>query len=92
MLVRCLVKQRIPLLAHGRCLSTTTTLRNRLQVENLLILGSGLMGSGIAQVSAASSKFKSVVLQDVSQSQLDKAKAGMESSLLRIKKKDREFY
>ena len=71
-------------------MSTTSVMKNKLRVENLLVLGSGLMGSGIAQVSAASGKFKTVVLQDVSQAQLDKAKASIEGSLLRIKKKDRK--
>ena len=52
----------------------------------------GLMGSGIAQVAATSSKFKSITLQDVSQPQLDKAKDSIKNSLLRIKKKDREYY
>lgn len=46
------------------------------------------MGAGIAQVSAASGKFKTVVLQDISQPQLDKAKSTIHQSLLRIKKKD----
>jgi len=59
-----------------------------IKIENLLVMGSGLMGAGIAQVSAASGKFKTVVLQDISQPQLDKAKATIHQSLLRIKKKD----
>lgn len=59
-----------------------------IKIENLLVLGSGLMGAGIAQVSAASGKFKTVVLQDISQPQLDKAKSSIHQSLLRIKKKN----
>lgn len=59
-----------------------------IRVENLLIVGSGLMGSGIAQSTAASGQFKTVVLQDVSQTQLDKAKGAIETSLKRIQKKD----
>ena len=72
-----------------RNMSTTSKL-NQLKVENLLILGSGLMGSGIAQSSAMSGKFKSIVVQDVSEKQLDVAKARLAESLLRVKKKNRK--
>lgn len=65
-----------------------STSSSPIRVENLLIIGSGLMGSGIAQSTASSGQFKSVVLQDVSQTQLDKAKAGIETSLKRIQKKN----
>lgn len=54
----------------------------------MLILGSGLMGSGIAQSSALSGKFNSIVVQDVSEKQLDVAKSKMAESLARIKKKN----
>jgi 3-hydroxyacyl-CoA dehydrogenase len=67
---------------------STTNSPNAINIEHLLILGSGLMGSGIAQVSAASGKFKSVVLQDISQEQLNKAKDAIHSSLKRVQKKD----
>ncbi|KAI1307234.1 putative 3-hydroxyacyl-CoA dehydrogenase [Halotydeus destructor] len=60
----------------------------QMKVENLLIIGSGLMGSGIAQSSAMSGKFSSIVVQDVSDKQLDVAKARLAESLQRIKKKN----
>lgn len=71
-------------------MSTSSHLRQELRVENLLIIGSGLMGSGIAQSSAVSGKFKSIVLQDVNEKALDVAKARMTESLLRVKKKNRK--
>ena len=47
------------------------------------------MGSGIAQSTASSSHpFKSIVLQDVNQKSLDKAKENMLTSLGRMKKKN----
>lgn len=46
------------------------------------------MGSGIAQVSAASGKFKSVVVYDIKQEQLNKAKDTIHASLTRVQKKD----
>lgn len=58
-----------------------------LQVDNLMVLGGGLMGSGIAQCTAMNPKFKSVVLHDVKQDQLDKAKARIVKDLNRIKQK-----
>ena len=61
---------------------------NKINIENVVIIGSGLMGSGIAQVSAASGKFKSIVLQDVNQEQLNKAKDAIHTSLTRVQKKD----
>jgi len=69
-------------------MSTTNSKNSPLKVENLLILGAGLMGGGIAQVSAASGKFNSIVLQDVSQDQLNKAKNTILTSLQRVQKKD----
>ena len=68
-------------------MSTTNSL-NAINIEHLLILGSGLMGSGIAQVSAASGKFKSVVVYDIKQEQLNKAKDTIHASLTRVQKKD----
>jgi len=72
-----------------RNLSTTSA---RMQIENVMIIGSGLMGSGIAQ-SVAQSKhnFNSIVVQDVEQKSLDKAKANILSSLQRMKKKNPEI-
>lgn len=73
---------------NSRNMSTTNGGYTTIKVENLLIIGCGLMGSGIAQVSAASGKFKSIVLQDVSKDQLEKAKSSIHSSLVRVQKKD----
>ena len=49
------------------------------------VLGSGLMGSGIAQVAAASGY--DTVVRDVTQPILDKAKAGIEKSLAKFVEK-----
>lgn len=73
-----------------RKLSTSSKL-NQLKVENLLIIGSGLMGSGVAQSSAMTGKFNSIVVQDVSQKQLDVARGRLAESLLRVKKKNRTY-
>ena len=72
-------------------MSLSTEAGSQLRVQNLLVLGSGLMGAGIAQVAATAGKFDTIVLQDVSQAQLDKAKGTIAASLARIKKKDREY-
>jgi len=72
-----------------RCFSTTSS---RLQIDNVLILGSGLMGSGIAtSVGLSSHPFNSIVLQDVNQQALDKARDGILSTLVRMKKKAPEL-
>lgn len=72
----------------GRSFSSTIPVA-AMKVENLLVIGSGLMGSGIAQASAQSgAKLNSIVLQDVSQPALDKAKAKMKSNLDRMKQKN----
>ena len=49
------------------------------------------MGAGIAQVSALSGKFNTIVLQDVAESALEKAKKTMGTSLERMQKKNREL-
>ena len=54
-------------------------------IRNVAIVGSGLMGSGIAQVSASSGL--NVVLSDVKQDSLDKAMKSINKSLTRIAKK-----
>lgn len=59
---------------------------NQLKVANLLIIG-----SGVAQSSALSGKFDSIVVQDINEKALDVAKARMADSLLRIKKKKRKY-
>jgi NADH/NAD ratio-sensing transcriptional regulator Rex len=58
-------------------------------IDNVIIIGSGLMGSGIAQ-SCAQSKhsFQSIVLQDVQQKALDNARNKMIANLTRLKQKN----
>jgi 3-hydroxyacyl-CoA dehydrogenase len=62
-----------------------TTVIARQNINNVVVIGSGLMGSGIAQVTAQANI--PVVLVDQSQSILDKAHNGIEASLKRIAKK-----
>uniref|UniRef100_A0A183BZG0 3HCDH_N domain-containing protein n=1 Tax=Globodera pallida TaxID=36090 RepID=A0A183BZG0_GLOPA len=57
-------------------------------VKNLTVIGSGLMGAGIAQVSAQANV--KVVLVDQNQAIIDKAKSGIESSIKRVAKKQFE--
>eukprot|EP00053_Salpingoeca_punica_P013762 m.124618 g.124618 ORF g.124618 m.124618 type:complete len:312 (+) comp16298_c1_seq3:387-1322(+) len=54
-------------------------------ISKVAVFGSGLMGSGIAQVAAATSH--KVTLLDVSMPVLEKAKANMQKSLVRVAKK-----
>jgi 3-hydroxybutyryl-CoA dehydrogenase len=56
-------------------------------MPQLGVIGSGLMGAGIAQVSATAGY--DVVLHDVRQEQLDKARTEIETSLQRLVKKER---
>jgi 3-hydroxybutyryl-CoA dehydrogenase len=56
-------------------------------MPQLGVIGSGLMGSGIAQVSATAGY--EVVLHDLRNEQLDKAMADIESSLQRLVKKEK---
>jgi 3-hydroxyacyl-CoA dehydrogenase len=74
--------------AFLRLLSTCSRRQAPLKVDNLLIIGSGLMGSGVAQSCAHSAKFDTIVLQDVSDKALDTARARMVQNLSRLKKKD----
>ena len=53
----------------------------------IVVVGAGLMGSGIAQVSAQAGH--SVVLRDVTQDALARARSGVESSLARFVAKER---
>lgn len=62
------------------------------RVENVLILGSGLMGSGIAQSCATSGKFNSIVLQDINTEQLNKAQKRIATSLEKFKEKTESKY
>ncbi|MQA81885.1 MAG: 3-hydroxybutyryl-CoA dehydrogenase [Streptosporangiales bacterium] len=56
-------------------------------VARIAVVGAGLMGSGIAQVSAQAGH--EVVLRDVGREQLDRALSGIRSSLDRFVAKDR---
>ncbi|KAH7638648.1 putative 3-hydroxyacyl-CoA dehydrogenase B0272.3 isoform X2 [Dermatophagoides farinae] len=59
------------------------------RIENVMIIGSGLMGSGVAQSCATSGRFNSITLQDVSQEQLDKARKRIHQSLAKLKEQKR---
>jgi len=65
-----------------RMFSTTF---NALSIKHVTVIGSGLMGSGIVQVTAASGI--AVTMVDIKQELLDKAKARIETSLQRVAKK-----
>jgi len=56
-----------------------------MEVKNVAIVGAGIMGSGIAQVSAMSGY--SVTLTDISASQLDKAKRFIDGALSKLVQK-----
>jgi len=56
-------------------------------IKNVGIIGSGTMGSGIAQVAATSGCL--VKLYDTNQAALDRAKASLEKILNRLIEKDR---
>uniref|UniRef100_A0A914PE18 3-hydroxyacyl-CoA dehydrogenase n=1 Tax=Panagrolaimus davidi TaxID=227884 RepID=A0A914PE18_9BILA len=66
-----------------RAFSTTSALN--IAVKNVTVVGAGLMGSGIAQVSAAANL--NVNLVDTNQQALEKAKKGIEQSIARVAKK-----
>ena len=55
------------------------------QISNFSVIGSGLMGAGIAQVGAQTGQ--QVVLYDISDAALDKAKVSIEKSVARVAKK-----
>jgi 3-hydroxybutyryl-CoA dehydrogenase len=57
-----------------------------MKIETVGVIGAGTMGNGIAQVFAVAGF--PVVLQDLSQAALDRARASMEGSLARQVKKD----
>ncbi|XP_027200428.2 putative 3-hydroxyacyl-CoA dehydrogenase B0272.3 [Dermatophagoides pteronyssinus] len=69
-----------------RYFSQTQSLK---RIENVMIIGSGLMGSGVAQSCATSGRFNSITLQDVSQEQLDKARKRVHQSLSKLKEQKR---
>uniref|UniRef100_A0AC35TMW9 Hydroxyacyl-coenzyme A dehydrogenase, mitochondrial n=1 Tax=Rhabditophanes sp. KR3021 TaxID=114890 RepID=A0AC35TMW9_9BILA len=65
--------------------SISTTLANMKSIQNVSIIGSGIMGSGIAQVTAQAKL--NVVLVDQDQKALDKAKTSIAKSIDRVAKK-----
>uniref|UniRef100_A0AC34FXP4 3-hydroxyacyl-CoA dehydrogenase n=1 Tax=Panagrolaimus sp. ES5 TaxID=591445 RepID=A0AC34FXP4_9BILA len=66
-----------------RAFSTSSALN--IAVKNVTVVGAGLMGSGIAQVSAAANL--NVNLVDTNQQALEKAKKSIEQSVARVAKK-----
>jgi len=54
-------------------------------IKDFSVIGSGLMGAGIAQVGAQTGH--NVVLYDISDAALDKARASIETSVKRVAKK-----
>merc|ERR1712038_478391 len=67
-----------------RSLSSCNVLMSR-KIEEFVMIGGGLMGSGIAQVGAQSGH--KVTLVDVSEDVLKKSKARIEESIKRVAKK-----
>jgi len=65
--------------------SMSTQMQSVANVSNLTIIGAGMMGAGIAQLSAA--KGINVVVVDQNDKILGKAKAGMQKTLGRVAKK-----
>jgi len=58
-----------------------------MKVENIGVIGSGVMGGGVAQVSAAAGY--RVVVQDITEDALGRAKTGIEFSLKKLVDKDK---
>ncbi|XP_054156395.1 probable 3-hydroxyacyl-CoA dehydrogenase F54C8.1 [Oppia nitens] len=54
------------------------------RIDNVLVIGSGLMGSGIAQSCATSGKFQSITLYDVNDKQLGIAKKSIAKSIEKL--------
>jgi len=77
----------ILLVTTARCLSVTAPIHAG-AIQNVTVIGSGLMGSGIAQVSAQSKL--NVTLVDQEQSIVNKAQKSIENSLRRVAKKKHE--
>ncbi len=57
------------------------------KIKTVGVIGAGQMGSGIAQVMAHHGQYR-VILQDVSDAQLDKAKSGIDASLSKFVSKE----
>jgi 3-hydroxybutyryl-CoA dehydrogenase len=64
-----------------------STIDNQHSLINVAIIGSGTMGSGIAQVAATAGC--TVKLFDVNQDALDKSKAALEATLLKLVEKEK---
>jgi len=58
-----------------------------MELKNVAVIGSGVMGAGIAQVSAVAGY--NVTIQDVNSDAFDKARAGIEKSLSKMVSKDK---
>jgi 3-hydroxybutyryl-CoA dehydrogenase len=58
-----------------------------MKIESIAVIGAGIMGSGVAQVSAAAG-YK-VAVQDVSEEALRRSRTGIESSLAKLASKGR---
>ncbi|XP_061843851.1 hydroxyacyl-coenzyme A dehydrogenase, mitochondrial [Nerophis lumbriciformis] len=70
---------------HQLCRSFSSTALRSVAIKHVVIIGGGQMGAGIAQVAAATGH--QVTLVDTSDSILQKAVKGIESSLKRVVKK-----
>lgn len=87
---RLLLQTSVKFSIAQRLFSSTSPLN---RVENVLIIGSGLMGSGIAQSCATTGKFASITLQDVNEEQLGKAHKKIAANLAAMAEKKRsEFH
>ncbi|KAM8938706.1 hydroxyacyl-coenzyme A dehydrogenase, mitochondrial [Pelodytes ibericus] len=69
----------------ARCMSGSAAPVKKLAIKHVTIIGGGLMGSGIAQVAAATGH--TVVLVDQAEDILKKSRKGIEDSLKRVTKK-----
>ena len=54
-------------------------------ISNFSVIGSGLMGAGIAQVGAQTGH--NVVIYDINETALEKSRSSIEKSLMRVAKK-----
>ncbi|KAM9329666.1 hydroxyacyl-coenzyme A dehydrogenase, mitochondrial [Gastrophryne carolinensis] len=69
----------------ARCMSSSATAAKKLVIKHVTVIGGGLMGSGIAQVAAATGH--TVVLVDQTDDILKKSAKSIEDSLKRMSKK-----
>ncbi|XP_063314438.1 hydroxyacyl-coenzyme A dehydrogenase, mitochondrial [Pelobates fuscus] len=69
----------------ARYMSSSAAPAKKLAIKHVTVIGGGLMGSGIAQVAAATGH--TVVLVDQSEDILKKSRKGIEDSLKRVTKK-----